>query len=240
MLSRALHCLHDAVALVDLESRVVYANPALEELVGAARDGLVGRGLEELLDKGPEGSQPLSLAGRTVRQGALRHAYGEAIPVRWSAILVSDSEAGVFSTFTFHDLRAEIQDERMGARLRQAERLTLLGQVFGGVAHEIRNALGHVLLSAELLERRAGAGRDEALTSRLRAATDRCQGMLDRVLGFVRVRPAERQRVSLYDLVQELLDIVERPSHCSGCGSTSRSRRVSPSPSWTGTRSSRS
>lgn len=216
LLSRALHCLHDAVAVVDLASRVVYANPALEELVGAPREGLRGRDIGDLLDRGPGTDPPLSLAGRTVRRGTLRHQSGEVIPVRWSAILVSDTEHGVFSTFTFHDLRPELRLERVEDRLRHADRLSLLGQVFGGIAHEIRNPLGHIMMGAELLAMEADPEKRRRQAERIKASADRCQEILGRVLGFVRRNPAAMSRQPLLEPVQEILEFVRRPFALDG------------------------
>jgi two-component system NtrC family sensor kinase len=131
--------------------------------------------------------------------------------VRWSAILVSDSEHGVFSTFTFHDLRPELHLERIEARMRHADRLSLLGQVFGGIAHEIRNPLGHIMMGAELLAMEADPEKRARQAERIKVSAERCQEILARVLGFVRRSPAAMSRQSILEPVQEVLEFVRRP-----------------------------
>ncbi len=216
LLSRALHCLHDAVALVDLDKRIRYANPALEELVGAGREGLRGRPIGEVLEEGAPGGPPLSLAGRTVRRGTLLHRTGERIPVTWSALLLSDPEQGPYTTYTFHDLRPELRLERLEERLRHSERLTILGEVFGGIAHEIRNPLSNIVMSAELLLRDQAGGDRTRLAAGVRDAAMRCSEILGQVLGFVRKPTAPAVRQSLSEAVREIVDFVARPFALSG------------------------
>lgn len=219
LLSRALRCLHDAVALVDLHRNVVFANPALEELVGVPRGGLTGKPVEDILvsPEDRDGKRPpLSLAGETSRSGRLLHANGSEIPVRWRAILVSSPETGLFSTFTFRDLRPEIRARRTEERLRHSERLTLLGQFFGGVAHEVRNPLGHIMLSAELLGSEPDPRERRALVRSIVGSAERCAKILEDALSVVRKDKGKSELQSLFEPIREIVDLVRKPfSHDS-------------------------
>jgi signal transduction histidine kinase/ActR/RegA family two-component response regulator len=219
LLSRALHCLHDAVALVDLHRHIVFANPALEELLGVSRDALTGVALENILvtTETEDGKvPPLSLAGATSRSGQLLHQSKAPIPVRWRANLVSSPQTGVFSTFTFKDLRPEIRARKVEERLRHSERLTLLGQVFGGVAHEIRNPLGHIMLSVELLAQEQDQDEREALAAAIMSSAERCGRILEDALGVVRKDRGEVKVQSLFEPLREIVDLVRKPfSHYS-------------------------
>lgn len=225
MLSRALHCLHDGVAVVDTGGIILYANPALVELVGEVRGALEGQPIDGLVtadgdaeERAPK-KKTLSFQGRTVRQGTVLHASGERIPVRWSAILVSDPEAGVFHTYVFHDLRPDIRLERLEDRLRHSERLTLLGQVFGGLAHELNNPLTHIMIGSELML--AAGGDPEKVAehaTRIQGAADRCRRILQNALRVIHKgsEEAEPARQDLREPIQEIVDVVQRPFSYDG------------------------
>jgi signal transduction histidine kinase len=80
---------------------------------------------------------------RAVSQGD----YGQRIPVHGSDEVAELSEA-------FNSMTEQLGRMReMEAKLRRQERLSTLGEVAAGLAHEIRNPLGIIKTTAELLQR---------------------------------------------------------------------------------------
>ncbi len=102
------------------------------------------------------------------------------------------------------------------ARLAQADRLSALGVLSAGVAHEINNPLAYVLLNLEYLERELGRlGSDatlEALTTRVRDArhgAERVASIVRDLRTFARGDEGERGPVELGVVIESALSIVQ-------------------------------
>lgn len=102
----------------------------------------------------------------------------------------------------------ELVEQRTGelaestARLAHAERLASVGTLAAGIAHEINNPLGAILMAAEALEKRAEAAAELEPVRRqvelIRSETGRCARIVRSVLDFAR---REGSETSLCDLI---------------------------------------
>jgi signal transduction histidine kinase len=75
------------------------------------------------------------------------------------------------------------------ASLRRSERLGALGQLTAGLAHELRNPLGTIKASAEMLTKNLTKGRPEVLaemTGYIEAEVNRMNGLIASFLDFAR------------------------------------------------------
>ena len=91
------------------------------------------------------------------------------------------------------------------AEVRRSERLAALGQLSAGLAHEIRNPLGVISASAELLAKNVGAENEVAkeVAGFIGAEVRRTNALVTRFLDFARPSKPHRE-------VQQLNPIVER------------------------------
>jgi len=99
-------------------------------------------------------------------------------------------------------------------QLVRQERLAMLGQLAGGVAHELRNPLGVIANAVYLLQMRSGDA-DEATREYLDIVADQVRNsskIVSDLLDFTRARSADRERVSVDDLVRQALAQCEVPS----------------------------
>ncbi|GAB7127842.1 ATP-binding protein [Silvimonas sp. JCM 19000] len=92
----------------------------------------------------------------------------------------------------------------------QSQKMDVLGQLTGGVAHDFNNFLITILGNLELLQTRlvdqpeANAMAELAQRAALRAST-----LTRRLLAFARRQPLQAERVSIQDMLAEMLDLVE-------------------------------
>jgi two-component system, NtrC family, sensor histidine kinase HydH len=91
------------------------------------------------------------------------------------------------------------------AEVRRSERLAALGQLSAGLAHEIRNPLGVISASAELLAKNVAAENEVAreVAGFIGAEVTRTNALVTRFLDFARPSKLHRE-------VQPLLPVVER------------------------------
>ena len=105
------------------------------------------------------------------------------------------------------DLTARRAIER---ELQQAQKLEVLGQLTGGVAHDFNNHLGTMLGNLVLLQSElAGAPRAEALWQRVHRAAASAAGLTRRLLAFARRQPLQAERVELDSMLEEMRDLIE-------------------------------
>lgn len=92
------------------------------------------------------------------------------------------------------------------AALAQLEKLEILGELTGGIAHDIRNTLQPILLGFELLERsHPGA---QPVIERGRRAAHRVRALVQDLLGFARHEEARPVPLDLAALVEEVRPLV--------------------------------
>ncbi len=96
-------------------------------------------------------------------------------------------------------------------QLRRADRLSTLGELSAGMAHEIRNPLGSIRGTAEILKDGVDPAdpRFEFAEILVREA-DRLNGVLENFLRFARQAPLERGQFDLNIVVREVIDLTRR------------------------------
>jgi two-component system NtrC family sensor kinase len=95
--------------------------------------------------------------------------------------------------------------------LVHSEKLASLGQLAAGVAHEINNPLGAILLYSEsMLNECAEADPSRADLSKIVSETKRCKRIVADLLNFSRQHQVVLQPTNIHELLQELIDQAPR------------------------------
>jgi len=102
-------------------------------------------------------------------------------------------------------------------QLRRADRLSTLGELSAGMAHEIRNPLGSIRGTAEILKDGVEPGDPRAeFADILVKEVDRLNRVLEDFLRFARQAPVESKNFDLNVVVGEVLDLTRRQAERSG------------------------
>jgi len=100
---------------------------------------------------------------------------------------------------------------RAEADARRSERLAALGQLSAGLAHEIRNPLGVIKGSAEMLSQKVEASNPLAseLAGYIGSEVNRLNSLVTRFLDFARPSHLELREVQLSSIVDHVLESVQ-------------------------------
>ncbi|MGJ7505820.1 PAS domain-containing hybrid sensor histidine kinase/response regulator [Variovorax sp. GT1P44] len=217
---------HALAALVTTDElgRIVEFNPAAEAMFGRARSAVMGQPVSEVMMperfRGPHeagmrrlqaGGAP-RVMGKRLEMYALR-ADGAEFPMEM-VLWRTDAHGHVFYTASIADLSerhaAAAQIARQREALRQSEKLTAMGSLLAGVAHELNNPLAIVMGRASLLEEKCEAQPElRADAQRVREAAERCGRIVRTFLNMARSRPTTRSLVALNEMVRAAVDMLQ-------------------------------
>ncbi len=99
---------------------------------------------------------------------------------------------------------------RTQEQIGRAERLAMIGRLAAGVAHEINNPLGGIMLFSNLLLRKAPEGPQRENLTRICEETKRCQRIVAGLLDFARHREPKVEPLVLHDVLEKTLDLVRQ------------------------------
>ncbi len=105
---------------------------------------------------------------------------------------------------------AEAEREKLGQALRQSEKLSAIGQLAGGVAHDFNNQLTTVLGASEELLGSLSSAYQRELARDILVAANRSAELTRKLLSFARRGQAQRVPVDLHALVAEVCAVLRR------------------------------
>jgi signal transduction histidine kinase/CheY-like chemotaxis protein len=175
-------------------------------MLGWTADRAIGRPFADILGADPD---PAAASVDVLRPGrrdvAFQRADGDRreISLDHAPLLGAGGEVSgrVWIGRDVTDLR------RVERNLAQAERLSSLGEVVAGVAHELNNPLSGVVGYAELLQRTASDPGQVRDLERIVECALRCQKIVFKLLSFARRHPPEKRSHDLNECVRKVIDL---------------------------------
>src|ERR1044071_9235225 len=217
------------ILAADLEDRVESWNSQIEQLSGVPREQALGRKLSELF--------PAELAEQFDRvrgETGIHHIYkfllkpaapingyangngnGHALPARFReatlniaiAPLVAKDQEQIGRLIIFDDVtdRAELEQ-----RLVQADKLSSIGLLAAGVAHEVNTPLAVISTYAQMLAKQVANDEQKTLLlDKIARQIFRASEIVNSLLNFSRTSTTDFGAVNLNKVMQETLSLLE-------------------------------
>jgi len=149
-------CMSDAALVVDLSGSILDWNPAAARLLGHSRAEALERSPGELLEPGePEpflaaAARGIAAEGRWKGERRLRKKHGGACQAELEVVSLRDGTGRHLADLVV--CRDVGEQRRLQAQLLLADRLSSMGTLAAGVAHEINNPLAFVQANLACLE----------------------------------------------------------------------------------------
>jgi two-component system, NtrC family, sensor histidine kinase HydH len=100
------------------------------------------------------------------------------------------------------------QAQRAAATLAQAERVSALGRLAAGIAHEIRNPLAVVRAAAQLLQQNLGNHPEHAeYTNVMQSEADRIDSLIEQLIHYARPQASEPVPLVVSELVERVVSL---------------------------------
>ena len=212
--------IHVGILAADLEDRVESWNSQIERLTGISRADAVGRKLNQLLP-----SELCELLDPLRRDNGVHNFYkvalkapaGEPREVTLNiaiAPLVSREGEQIGRLIIFEDVTRHVELER---KLVQADKLSSIGLLAAGVAHEVNTPLAVISTYAQMLAKQiSGDAQKAPLLEKIARQTFRASEIVNSLLNFSRTSNTEFESVDLNKIIRETLTLLEHQMATSG------------------------
>jgi two-component system, NtrC family, sensor kinase len=225
------------ILAADLEDRVESWNSQIEQLTGIPRVQALGRRLSDLFPaelaeqffrvRGETGIHHIyKFVLRPAQRAEATHANGNGsgypLPARFHeatlniaiAPLVSKDQEQIGRLIIFDDVtdRAELEQ-----RLVQADKLSSIGLLAAGVAHEVNTPLAVISTYAQMLAKQVAEDSQKSMIlDKIAKQTFRASEIVNSLLNFSRTSTTSFGDVSLNRVVQETLSLLEHQLQKAG------------------------
>ena len=210
----------DAISVVDLEGRIIYWNEGAERIYGYGKEEAVGKKLSDLLSPedekaGTEEEKAVSGLMVRVRKGEVvpnvevkrRAKDGREIITSMTIAPLKDAEGKIIGVSRI--CRDITNLKKAEERLILAERLSCLGELTAGVAHELRNPLAGIKINTQILSRKKDLPETEKrLLDSTQEGIEKIQKIVEDMLHFAKPKVSHFKQEDIHECVEKSLSIL--------------------------------
>ncbi|MDD8019051.1 MAG: ATP-binding protein, partial [Bacteroidota bacterium] len=203
---------HDSIIVRDLDDAVLYINKATEEMYGWSFDEVKGKDIKPFVYDEKTMGQFLSAKAITVEKGEWigeiihRTKSGKELTLNSRWALMRDDKGMPRSILVINTDITE--NKMMEKQVLRMQRMESIGMLAGGIAHDLNNVLGPVLLSIEVLSKKLTDKQSEMIFNALRSSVKRGAEIVKQVLTFSRGLKSDILPIKVKHLTNEIESIV--------------------------------
>ena len=212
-----LDSIEDGVIAIDTRGTIVLFNPAAQVCTGFSERQGVGKSFETLFS----GQDDLLYLVRTaVREGRsvskyenllLRRPNGTTLAISVSVSPIYNRKGDQEGVVMILRNLSRIRD--LEEAVRRADRLSMLGTLAAGLAHEIKNPLGGIKGAAQLLAiELKGESQLQEYTDVMVREVERVNGLIEELMDLARPRPPCFSEVNLAKILGDIV-LFQKEAH---------------------------
>jgi len=215
-----LNSIGDAVIATDNTGLITRMNPAAETITGWSFIESEGKPISVIFNtfsrlNGLKCDNPIDLVLEKKERIDLSNDInliqksGAVIEISGSYAPIYDSSENIVgSILVFRDISDK---NRIAEQLHQAQKMDIVGQLAGGVAHDFNNMLSGIMGSAELLSYEAGDNpKLKKYIDLIIESAKRSANLTSQLLAFSRKGKTISTPVDIHELIKAAIDLLER------------------------------
>jgi two-component system sensor histidine kinase PilS (NtrC family) len=199
---------------LDMEGRIVSTNHAAETILERDEISILKKRLKDALPALAEESKSI-MNGKSEREYSTPDGKSKLLSITLSQFKNSYGER-LGTILIFQDIT---DFKKMEEAVSRSERLAAMGRMAAGLAHEIRNPLGSISGSIQIMrdaERKGSAATMEKLMAIVLRETDRLNATISRFLSYASPNTAKEPNVNLSALISDAVTLFSNDARYKG------------------------
>ena len=202
-----------AIVVSDVQGKIQMWNQAAERIFGWSEREVLGKEPPFV----PQAQRPATsqlwarvVGGEEIHAQELRQWHkkdGSVIDLLWSCAPLRDSQGVANGTIAVYTDITE--KKQLEVQFLRAQRLESIGQLAGGIAHDLNNILAPIVMCAPLLREEICSQDGLAVLNTMEASARRGTEIVKQVLTFARGMAGDRVLLQPQQLVREIAKIVQ-------------------------------
>lgn len=213
-LSLAIQQASTGVVITDVEGVIEYVNEAVCLTSGYSTEELIGKKKSIFRSEETPGNvyeemwRSITAGNEWNSEMLSRRKDGSRY---WESVVIAPVKNSKGNVINFIMVKVDITERKeMQTQLFRSQRMESIGTLAGGIAHDLNNILGPILLSVQILKRKL---QDESLNNLLttiESSTLRGKDIIAQVLGFARGAESRPVLMQIRHIVNEAGNIIKQ------------------------------
>lgn len=201
-----------AIYVLDHDGRITFWNKSAERIYGWKKEEVLGSKLVSRLEE--EAVQQFHEAWKQVFTGEKWQGSKQFLRADGSQIIIESDWTLIAGhhgrTPSVYVVDSDVTEKKkLEAQFLRAQRMESLGMVAGGIAHDLNNILGPILLSVQVSRKQTSDPKLLRLIDMIEVSAKRGSEIVKQILGFARGKEGSRSAIRLETLVNEVSEFLQ-------------------------------